>query len=682
MLKKLIQELAQREAERHAQSEVVEVAETQRVQEEYAKHRAQRASSARDLKARDAEDQRQRGEAYSNMRNDQPAHGNGHVEREGASERREQERTKVEQRQRGEEERRKRDEERRQRDEEDRVRQNREAGELEQRKRGKDSKEQAQLEPQRRERDDAEQRAKRDSSERKKSFSIASRFGWKKKDKKVDDEERHSVDSSTELMTRPMPERKKNRPQLDESPLLFYEKDQPFYEFTNFAAYPVMFEGKEYPTSEHLFQAQKFISKRPDLAERIRTAPTSREALSEATQLRRLQRSDWFEVNISVMEDVVAAKFTQHPFLRDMLLSTGNRELVYASPIDAFWGYGKDKHGRNELGKALMRARDRLRADMTEGAGSFRASVSVDEAASQNPIPYVGNTPTGGRYQMQRPLPSLPLVPHNAVYVDSPSHSPLSTIYFYERYQPYFEFMNTSPHPMLHRGKSYPTSEHLFQAHKFQGHADALAEHIRLQPTSRAARAEATRLRPNQRSDWFKINISVMEDVIEAKFIQHPELRTLLLSTGNHELVQANPVDAFWGYGKDMKGRNELGKVLMRLRTRFREEDAHEASPANAFPPCAHQRDAGQRSTAALAPTVYHPPFADACAGQHTQEHHKCSGADEPPGIATTTCDPTSARQARRADAAPLSDARSSPAHACQTDTWQPPLDGSPDTSH
>ncbi|GJE95776.1 NADAR family protein [Phanerochaete sordida] len=655
MPKGLTQELARREAERHAQSEAAETAETQSI-EENAKHRAQRASSAGDLKARDAEYQRQRDAAYSNMRNDQQAHSNGHVEREGA-ERREQERAKQaheakqgrpaeeqrvreeeqrrreeEQRQRGEEERRKRDEERRQRDEEDHVRQNREAEiDQEQRKRGQ---EHPRLEPQRRERDDAEQQAKRDSSERKKGFSIASRFGWKKKDKKkVDDEERHSVDSSTELLARAMPERKASRPQLDESTLFFYEKDQPFYEFTNFAAYPVMFEGKEYPTSEHLFQAQKFISKRPDLAERIRTAPTSREALSEATRLRRLQRSDWFEVNISVMEDVVAAKFTQHPYLRDMLLGTGNRELVEASPIDAFWGYGKDKRGRNELGKALMRVRDRLRADMAEGAGVPRASVSVDEAASQSSIRYVGNTPTGGGNHIQRPLSPRASVAYTAADMDSASQSPTSTIYFYERNQPYFEFTNFSPHAIWFGGKSYPTSEHLFQAHKFLGHADDLAEQIRMQPTSRGALAEATRLRPHQRSDWFKVNISVMEDVIQAKFTQHTELRALLLSTGEHELVEASPVDAFWGYGKDMKGRNELGKALMRLRTLFREQDAlAAASPANAPSPHAPQRVAGQRpQMPGLAPTAYHPPSAGALAEQHAQEHYMWSGADEPP---------------------------------------------------
>lgn len=39
--------------------------------------------------------------------------------------------------------------------------------------------------------------------------------------------------------------------------ILFYDKHKPYYEFTNFSPHEVVFEGKRYPTSEHLFQAFK-----------------------------------------------------------------------------------------------------------------------------------------------------------------------------------------------------------------------------------------------------------------------------------------------------------------------------------------------------------------------------------------------------------------------------------------
>ncbi|KAG9001332.1 hypothetical protein FRB94_004825 [Tulasnella sp. JGI-2019a] len=66
-----------------------------------------------------------------------------------------------------------------------------------------------------------------------------------------------------------------------------------------------------------------------------------------------------------------------------------------------------------------------------------------------------------------------------------------------------------------------------------------------------------------------------MDLVILHKFEQHDELRKELLSTGDADLVEdAGANDAFWGNGADGKGRNELGKALMRLRDHFRKESS------------------------------------------------------------------------------------------------------------
>ena len=59
--------------------------------------------------------------------------------------------------------------------------------------------------------------------------------------------------------------------------------------------------------------------------------------------------------------------------LRNMLLATGSRELVEASPLDRIWGVGfaernagsnRHRWGQNLLGKALMDVREKLRPDM------------------------------------------------------------------------------------------------------------------------------------------------------------------------------------------------------------------------------------------------------------------------------------------------------------------------------
>jgi predicted NAD-dependent protein-ADP-ribosyltransferase YbiA (DUF1768 family) len=160
----------------------------------------------------------------------------------------------------------------------------------------------------------------------------------------------------------------------------------------------IVHENKHYLTAEHctsflpsrfsprfpvlVFQAHKFLEHHPETAECIQHQPTARRAREEAGRLRRLQRSDWFTVNVAMMDRVLELKFLQHPELARMLLSTGGRELVEDSPVrrvlhaitlafcvlmfvrqdDMFWGVGRDRTGRNELGKALMRLRDKLAA--------------------------------------------------------------------------------------------------------------------------------------------------------------------------------------------------------------------------------------------------------------------------------------------------------------------------------
>jgi ribA/ribD-fused uncharacterized protein len=113
-----------------------------------------------------------------------------------------------------------------------------------------------------------------------------------------------------------------------------------------------------------VFQAHKFLDHRPDLAERIRLISSAREVLQEATRLRRLQRNDWFDVNVEIMDFILDLKFTQHPQLARMLYYTGDADLIEDSPVDSFWGIGEDGQGRNELGKALMRLRARMRSKL------------------------------------------------------------------------------------------------------------------------------------------------------------------------------------------------------------------------------------------------------------------------------------------------------------------------------
>lgn len=68
------------------------------------------------------------------------------------------------------------------------------------------------------------------------------------------------------------------------------------------------------------------------------------------------------------------------------------------------------------------------------------------------------------------------------------------------------------------------------------------------------------------RPDWEEVKLGIMEEIVKAKFTQHPELKEKLLNTGDRLLVEGG-TDNFWGN----KG-NSLGKILMKVRMELREK--------------------------------------------------------------------------------------------------------------
>jgi ribA/ribD-fused uncharacterized protein len=57
---------------------------------------------------------------------------------------------------------------------------------------------------------------------------------------------------------------------------------------------------------------------------------------------------------------------------------------------------------------------------------------------------------------------------------------------------------------------------------------------------------------------------------VRRKFELHPELRAMLLATGEEAIAEANPADRYWGVGGDGTGLNKLGQIMTRVRTELR----------------------------------------------------------------------------------------------------------------
>ena len=116
-----------------------------------------------------------------------------------------------------------------------------------------------------------------------------------------------------------------------------------------------------WPTVEHYFQAQKFVLPAgAEHRERIRSAASAKQAKALGRSRAYAIQPDWDVIREDVMRHALRRKF-EHRELRALLLSTGNRPLIEASPFDRYWGAGRDGTGRNRLGVLLMELRDALR---------------------------------------------------------------------------------------------------------------------------------------------------------------------------------------------------------------------------------------------------------------------------------------------------------------------------------
>lgn len=143
--------------------------------------------------------------------------------------------------------------------------------------------------------------------------------------------------------------------------IYFYSTQDPYGFFSNFSRHHIVLRGHIWPTSEHYFQAQKFVDTEHEGAVLHASSPAIAARMGRSRQ--RPLRSDWEQAKDDIMHEALLAKFTQHSDLRAQLLATGNARLVEHTQRDRYWADGGDGSGRNMLGVLLMRVRDALRKE-------------------------------------------------------------------------------------------------------------------------------------------------------------------------------------------------------------------------------------------------------------------------------------------------------------------------------
>ena len=138
--------------------------------------------------------------------------------------------------------------------------------------------------------------------------------------------------------------------------------------------FPAVFtlDGVTYPTTEHHMMAEKArLFGDPEMLEAILQADSPGAAKKYGRQVKNFDPDIWHQHRFEIVTSGNVAKFAQNAEMKELLLRSGTKVLVEASPRDRIWGIGMGRNnpkaenprewrGQNLLGFALMEARDRL----------------------------------------------------------------------------------------------------------------------------------------------------------------------------------------------------------------------------------------------------------------------------------------------------------------------------------
>ncbi|MER5881004.1 NADAR family protein [Streptomyces sp. NPDC001910] len=120
---------------------------------------------------------------------------------------------------------------------------------------------------------------------------------------------------------------------------------------------PVVLAGESYASVSHGYWSLSAADASD--RSRIRDAASGREAHELGGRATR--RADWPHVRLGVMAELLRAKFTQHPELAEVLVSTGDATISYTGLSDSpFWRDIADGRARNWMGRLLELVRSEL----------------------------------------------------------------------------------------------------------------------------------------------------------------------------------------------------------------------------------------------------------------------------------------------------------------------------------
>lgn len=151
-------------------------------------------------------------------------------------------------------------------------------------------------------------------------------------------------------------------------------------------------------------------------------------------------------------------------------------------------------------------------------------------------------------------------------------------MFFAEPGKKYYLSRSDVSHPLSSYSKfifeldssEWPSVEHYYQGMKFE--EGELRELIRSTDHPEKAKKLTEANKGRVRKDWPQVREVMMTRAVYIKCRSHETVAAALLATGDQQIVESSQYDYYWGCGRDGRGRNTFGKVLMAVRDKLIEE--------------------------------------------------------------------------------------------------------------
>lgn len=130
---------------------------------------------------------------------------------------------------------------------------------------------------------------------------------------------------------------------------------------------------------------------------------------------------------------------------------------------------------------------------------------------------------------------------------------------------------SVSSHGFELEDQYWPTAEHYYQAHKFEGLP--LAKTIMQVNAGVEAHKLGNQWFKRKAKGWKANRRLLMTRALYRKTQEHQAVREALLATGDDLLIETSLYNHFWGIGRDQRGKNTLGKIWMDIRKKIQDSN-------------------------------------------------------------------------------------------------------------